>query len=271
MAWGRPRPSVSSDRARRVEISGYRGRASSRNFRFSSAGVMLALPGGQHRSDAVAAHGPQRPLHVAGGLVFDGKDGDELTVHRQKNAGLELQVTGQGHMVLFHEIGAAHGDRFPTDGTADAAVLVKTQVLQMQVGAALAGQHLVKQRRQLASGGLCRRGGIGYHLADLLAVQLQSVEAHRSRWEQVVIRHHHPPGGGDGGGPGIARHGAAAAVQTPGSAMTGAAFPPPAEPAAVRRTAMPTRSTLAAPAAPPRRSTPPPPEWRQRPAPAVSE
>ena len=43
MAWGRPRPSVSSDRARRVEISGYRGRASSRNFRFSSAGVMLAL------------------------------------------------------------------------------------------------------------------------------------------------------------------------------------------------------------------------------------
>ena len=175
----------------------------------------VGAAGGQHRSDAVAAHGPQRPLHIAGGLVFDGKDGDELTVHRQKNAGLELQVTRQGHMVLFHEIGAAHGDRFPTDGTADAAVLVKTQVLQMQVGAALAGQQLVKQRRQLASGGLCRRGGIGHHLADLLAVQLQSVEAHRSRWEQVVIRHHHPPGGGDGGGPGITCHGAAAAVQTP--------------------------------------------------------
>jgi len=157
---------------------------------------------------------PQRPVHIAGGLVLDDEDGAQHAVDRQKHTGLQLQVVGQRHLLLAHEIRAAHGDGLAPDHAGHAALLAEAQVIHTGGEPALRRQLLAKQGRQLAVRRLRHPGGVGEHLDALLAIDLVAVERHRAGGEQVVLRHQQLAAAAQRQRPGIARQRAAAPCET---------------------------------------------------------
>ena len=90
-------------------------------------------------------------------------------------------------MHLAAEGGGAEEHRFAVDKAGDAALLIKAQIVERLESSALALQKRVEQAAQAALRGMGHRGGVGDDLAALLAVDLQPVQADRSRREQVGV------------------------------------------------------------------------------------
>ena len=183
----------------------------------------VGVPGRQNGGDMAPPHHPQSKVHVFRRIVFDGEYRNELAVHRQENAGFQIDVPWQAHVHLPHEGGRAHQHRLPVDGRRVPALFIKAEIVGLFIVPQLSPQQAVEQPLQAAAGGTGHGGGVGDGFFHLLAVDLHAVELHGAGREQVCVRHDHVFPSADLLRAGPAGHGAARLLQAAGQLGPGQA------------------------------------------------